>query len=101
MPTRHQIPRYQVHCVGRSDRLNHDRRIRRIGGVNADGARWQISEEAAIAGIEAGRWCFYVSRAGQDVDIVVAISKYGNKYIKAADDEGLHPDRLLALPECR
>ena len=93
--------RYQIHCVSRSYRLNHDRRIRNIGGVNPDGARWKISEAAAIAGIESGRWSFYVSRAGHQVDIVIAISKYGSKYIKTADDDGLHPDSLLALPECR
>ncbi len=79
--------------------MNHDRRLRGIGGVNPDGSRWRISEAAAIAGIEAGRWRFYVSRAGQDVDIVIATSRYGSKYLKAAED-GLHPDRLLALPEC-
>jgi uncharacterized protein DUF3892 len=101
MPPRSQIPRYQIRCVGRSDSMNHDRRIRRVGGINADGARWQISEEAAIAGIEAGRWNLYVSRAGRDVDIVVAVSKYGSKYIKTADDDGLHPEGLLALPRCR
>ena len=94
MPSRHQI-----HCVKRSDRLNHDRRIRSLGGVNPDGAHWAITEQAAIAGIEAGRWEFYVSRAGEELDIVVATSKYGNKYIKAAGD-GLHPDILLSLPEC-
>ncbi|MGE5270255.1 MAG: DUF3892 domain-containing protein [Thiohalocapsa sp.] len=101
MPPRQHIPRYQVHCVGRSDRLNHDRRIRVIGGVNTDGARWQISEAAAIAGIEAGRWSLYISRAGRDIEIVVAVSKYGSKYLKTAVDEGPHPDGLLALPECR
>jgi hypothetical protein len=93
--------RYQICCIRRSDRLNHDRRIRLIGGVNPDGARWQISEETAIAGIETGQWQFYVARAGHQVDIVVAISRYGGRYIKAADDAGLHPDSLLALPECR
>lgn len=101
MPSHQHTPRYQIHCIGRSDRLNHDRRIRRIGGVNRDGARWRISEAAAIAGIEAGRWSFYISHAGHDVDIVVATSRYGNKYIKAADDDGLHPEGLLALGECR
>jgi hypothetical protein len=100
MPPRHQIPRYRVDCVGRSDRLNHDRRLRLIGGVNPDGARWQISEAAAIAGIEAGLWCLCVSRAGHDVEIIVAVSKYGQKYLKTAGD-GLHPDALLALPDCR
>jgi len=101
MPARPELPRYQIQCVGRSDSMNHDRRIRCIGGVNADGARWQISEEAAIAGIEAGRWRFYLSRAGRDIDIVVATSKYGSKYIKTAEDEGLHPEGLLTLPSCR
>ena len=101
MSSRQPISRYRIHCIGRSDRLNHDRRIRHIGGVNPDGARWRISEAAAIAGIETGRWSFYISRAGRDVEIVVAISRYGNKYIKAADDGGLHPEGLLVLGECR
>jgi hypothetical protein len=95
MPSRHQI-----HCVQRSDLMNHDRRIRQIGGVNADGSRWLISEAAAIAGIEEGRWGFYISETGQVREVVVATSLYGGKYIKAEDD-GLHPDGLLSLPECR
>jgi hypothetical protein len=94
MPSHHQIC-----CVQRSDRMNHDRRIRRIGGVNPDGSRWLISEAAAIAGIEEGRWNFYISGAGQVREVVVATSRYGGRYIKAEDD-GLHPDGLLALPEC-
>lgn len=92
--------RYQIYCVRRSDSLNHHRRIRGIGGVNADGSRWKISQEAAIAGIEAGQWCFYFWRGGRQVEIVVATSKYGSKYIKAADD-GRQPEGLLSLPECR
>lgn len=92
-------PRYRIHCIKRSDRMNHDRRIRSFGGVNLDGARWTISEAALIAGIEEGRWRFYVTRDGADVELVVAVSKYGNKYVKAAED-ALHPDTLLALPEC-
>jgi hypothetical protein len=94
-------PRYQISCIKRSDSLNHHRRIDSIGGVNPDGTRWKISEAAAIAGIEAGRWRFYLSRTGRDVEIVVATSKYGSKYIKTADDSGLPPDTLLTLPECR
>lgn len=93
--------RYQIYCIKRSDSFNHHRRIRSIGGINPDGSRWRISEETAIAGIESGRWRFYVSRAGHDVEIIVATSKYGGKYIKTAADGGLHPDGLLALPECR
>jgi hypothetical protein len=69
--------RHQIHCVNRSDRLNHHQRLRAIGGVNPDGAHWKISEAQAIS----------------------AISKYGGKYLNTALD-GLHPESLLALPEC-
>lgn len=93
--------RYQICCIRRSDRLNHDRRIRMVGGVNLDGSRWQISEETVIAGIETGQWHFFVWRGGRQIDIVVATSRYGAKYIKAADDAGPQPEGLLALPDCR
>lgn len=92
--------RYQICCVKRSDLGNHDRRIRSIGGVNPDGSRWTISEETAIAGIESGQWNFYVSLAGQAIEVIVVKSRHGGKYIKAAEDR-LHPDSLLALPDCR
>jgi hypothetical protein len=90
---------YLIHCITRSDSLNHHRRVRRIGGVNPDGAHWRISEAEAIAAIETGRWSFYVNNDGHDLPIVVALSKYGSKYLKGAGD-ALHPESLLALPEC-
>jgi hypothetical protein len=90
---------YLIHCVIRSDRLNHDRRISGIGGVNPDGAHWQISEAEAIAAIEAGRWSFYIGAEGRQRPVIVAVSKYGSKYIKGSGD-GLQPDSLLGLPEC-
>jgi hypothetical protein len=88
-----------IRCVSRTDLLNHDRRIRGIGGVNPDGAHWKLSEAEAIAAIEAGRWGFYVRAEGRERAIVVAVSKYGSKYLKAAED-GLHPESMLGLPEC-
>lgn len=91
--------RYLIHCITRSDRLNHDRRVRAIGGVNPDGAHWRIRQEAAIAAIEAGRWSFYIERNGRTLPVVVAVSKYGIKYLKTGADT-LHPESLLALPEC-
>ena len=94
------VQRYLISCVGRSDLLNHDRRIRRVGGVNRDGAHWQMSEAAAIAAIEAGRWSFYLQTpAGGEQPVVAARSKYGIKYLKGSAD-ALHPESLLALPEC-
>lgn len=94
------VSRYQICCITRSEFLNHHQRLRGVGGVNRDGAWWKLGEPEAIAGIEEGRWRFFVSQAGQERDILVATSKYGRKYLKAASD-GLQPDSLLALPECR
>jgi hypothetical protein len=93
--------RYLISCVGRSDLLNHDRRLRRIGGVNRDGAHWQMSEADAIAAIEAGRWSFYLqTAAGGEQPVIIARSKYDIKYLKGAAD-ALQPESLLALPDCR
>jgi hypothetical protein len=79
--------------------MNHDRRIASISGVNPDGAHWSITVEEAIAAIEAGKWSFYIDRGGRQLPVVIAVSKYGSKYIKTTADT-LQPDSLLALPEC-
>ena len=91
--------RYLICCVSRTDLLNHDRRIRGVGGVNPDGARWHIDQAEAIAAIEEGRWSFYVEQDGRAAPIVIAVSKYGSKYLKCGRDV-LQPDSLLGLPEC-
>lgn len=91
--------RYCISCVIRSDRLNHDRRLRGVGGVNPDGAHWRISEDRAIAAIETGQWSFCVETGGRELPIIVAVSKYGSKYLKGTGDP-LQPETLLALPEC-
>jgi hypothetical protein len=43
--------RHQILCVNKSDRYNPHERITHIGGKNANGTRWHITQEAAIAGI--------------------------------------------------
>jgi hypothetical protein len=91
--------RYLICCVDRTDLLNHDRRIRGIGGVNPDGAHWRLGHTEAIEAIERGRWSFYVEHDGRQFPVVVALSKYGSKYLKCGHD-GLHPESLLALAGC-
>jgi len=92
--------KYLVSCVTRTDRVNHDRRIGAVGGVNPDGTTWRLSHADAIAAIEAGRWSFYLQFEGRELPIVVAFSRYGSKYLKSSADM-LHPETLLALPDCR
>jgi len=91
--------RHQVICVNKSDRPNPHERITHIGGKNSDGTRWRITQQAAIDGIESNKWSFYVSRGGQSVNVVVATSRYGHKYLKTEAD-GEQPNNLLSLPEC-
>ncbi len=49
--------------------------------------------------IENGKWTFFVRRNSQSVRVVVAVSRYGNKYLKTEAD-GEQPNNLLSLPEC-
>ena len=88
----------EIQCINKSDRDNAHERIRRVGGI-AGGSRWSITQEEAIALIENGKWTFFVRRNGQSVRVVVAVSRFGNKYLKTEAD-GEQPNNLLSLPEC-
>jgi hypothetical protein len=91
---------HRVECINKTDRYNPHERIQNIGGGNADGTSWKLPQPPAIEGIESGKWHFYVERpTGDRVDVVVARSAAGNKYLKTTAD-GDQPNNLLSLPEC-
>jgi hypothetical protein len=91
--------RIRVDCVNKTNRTDAHERISHIGGRNADGSSWKRTEDAAIAGIEDGKWAFFVERPpGHVVDVIIAL-RLGRKYLKTTAD-GEQPDNLLALPEC-
>jgi len=91
-------PRHQVQCINKTDRYNAHERIENIGGVEG-GQRWRLTQAEGIAAIESGRANFYVNRGGYESDVIVAVSRYGYKYLKTKAD-GEQPDNLLSLPEC-
>jgi len=90
----------RIECINKSDRQNPHERILYVGGTNPDQTRWKLSQRDAISGIENGSYSFYVERPQRDrVEVVVAVSQYGNKYLKTVAD-GDQPNNLLSLPEC-
>ena len=93
---------HEITCINKSDRPNPHERITHIGGrtgAEQTGGAWKITQQSAIEGIESGKWSFYVSKAGRRVNVIVAISRFGNKYLKTEAD-GEEPNNLLSLPEC-
>ena len=88
----------QITCVCKTDRFNPHDRITHVGGVSP--TPWKIPQESAIAHIESGKWKFWVKpKNGDPVWVKVAVSRYGNKYLKTEAD-GEMPNNLLSLPEC-
>jgi len=87
-----------VTCINKTDRYNPWERISSVGGV-ANGRPWKHTQEEAVSAIEHRLISYFVSKAGQSVRVIVAVSAYGHKYIKTEAD-GEVPNNLLSLPEC-
>jgi hypothetical protein len=86
-------------CINKSDRNNPYERIIHVGSMIPEGGRWKLTQVDAIAGIELGKWSFWVETGGKVVAAIVAVSAGGHKYLKTRND-GEQPTNLLILPEC-
>ena len=62
-------------------------------------SQWKLTQQEAIDCIEKREWDFWVSVNGKSVWVIVAVSRFGNKYLKTEAD-GDEPNNLLSLPEC-
>lgn len=90
---------HEIRCINKSDRINIHERIVNIGGINEDRKRWKISQSEAIAAIESNKWQFYVGQGVNKVDVIIAVSATGYKYLKTKNDTTTS-NNLLSLPEC-
>jgi hypothetical protein len=93
------MTRYEVRCVRKTDRYNPHERIHGVGGLNPEGTRWYATQGQMIVWIETGQYDFLVRVDHREVRVIVAVSRYGYKYIKTEPD-GEQPNNLLSLPEC-
>ena len=91
--------RVEKSCINKSDHVNPYERIINVGGVTAGGTHWKLSQTDAIHYIIKDTYLFYVNRGGNQVNVVIATTQYGYKYLKTTAD-GEQPDNLLSLPEC-
>ena len=73
-------------------------RITDVSGVDAEGHVWTMTQDDAMAAVDAGRTRFYASVWGRPVWIVVASDADGARFLKTETD-GARPNNLLILPE--
>lgn len=96
-PTRTLV---QIRCSEKATQTDAHERIGAVGGVNSDGKRWKITMSQAISQIENGKYAFFIEKsAGNRIDVVIATTVAGQKYLKSAADKE-QPDDLLSLPNC-
>jgi hypothetical protein len=96
-----QMAQYlRIRCIVNTDQTSAHERIHSVGGVKPDSSRWNLTQDKAISCIEEGTYVLYIeSPVGHRIDVIVAVSAGGNKYLKTVADRE-QPDRLLSLPTC-
>jgi hypothetical protein len=89
----------RIDCIEKAERNDPTTSIQSIGGKNADGTRWRVSQQDAIQRIKSGTNEFFVQQGSRAVKVIVATSRHNNEYIKTAADD-YEPNNLLSLQSC-
>lgn len=93
--------RHEVTCIV-PDGSDADQRIDKIGGKTGGPNKgpWSLPIDDAIRGIEDQTWSFWTQGGGRATNVIVAKRSNGRKYLKTEAD-GIEPNNLLSLPQCR
>ena len=74
----------QIRCINRTERMSPHERIAHVGGYES--SQWKITLNDAIGKIERGEQAFSVQTHRKTVEVIVAVSPSGIKYLKAELD---------------
>jgi hypothetical protein len=88
---------HQITCITKPDRESHHEAIQRVGGIEQNGSRFNITRIECYDYIKAGH-TFHVKVGHYDVK-VEAYERNGGKFIKTYPD-ATKKDNLLSLPPC-
>ena len=89
----------EISCITKNRRKDPTQRIQFVGGLHPDGRSWKLSLAEAIAEIKRGQQFYVEQPAGDRVQVVVAVSRWGHQNLKTEADGDL-PNNLLSLSEC-
>jgi len=92
------VTRLEIKWISRS--AGSPASVTHVSGIYVDGTPWKLTEEDAIRGIEAGLLEFFVVADKHTLDVIVAGTRKGRKFLKTESD-GERPDYLLRLPDLR
>lgn len=104
-PERKVQTTWEVSCIRKQPRNDEFHPLRSIGGVNADGSRWEFTQKQAIAMIEDGHTFRVTGKDGSHSTVGVAYhdepghGDFPIAYLDTSPD-GSKEDNLLSLPEC-
>ena len=90
----------QVSCIVPANGTGRNAYIEAVGGKASDGAWWFVPQQEAIAGIERGRWAFFVKdEQGVEHELGIAQTEERRKYLTCEGE--VIPELLLRLHHCQ
>jgi len=89
---------HQITCITKPDRENTHEAIQRVGGIEENGSRFNITREQCYDYIQKGEK-FHVVVGRNDVTVIAYQINGHGKYIRTTPD-ATKKDNLLSLPPC-